>query len=481
MRDDGGVAGPVGHLDGVQGLGQSADLVDLDQNGVGHLLFDAGGQAGDVGDEQVVAHQLHPAADGLCEHGPALPVCLGHAVLQGDDGIGVGKALPHIHQLLLGQLAAGLGLDIQLLLLVPPLGGGGVDGDHEVLAGLIAGLFNGLDDDLQGVLILFQVGGIAALIAHAGGGGAVLLQGVLQGVEHLGAHTQSLAEGLGAHGHDHELLDLHVVGGVRAAVEDVHHGHRQLLGVDAANVVVQGHAQILGSCLGAGQGGTKNGIGAQTLLVGGAVQVDQQLVDGYLIQHVGADQGLGDLGIHVLNSLQNALALVAALVAVTQLASLINAGGSAGGHGGTAHGAVLQIHLYLNGGIAAAVQDLAADDINDLYHLFHGDQAPFKYGGNCAARAYFVWIISGSKSVRPSQPVSPGIPNGQARLGALWIKILGASELPLRRSCASLRICGASAGPPFGGLSLDRTDTDRETVTSGSKSVRPSQPAFPGP
>ena len=107
------------------------------------------------------------------------------------------KLLPHIHQLLLGQLAAGLGLDIQLLLLVPPLGGGGVDGDHEVLAGLVAGLLNGLDDDLQGVLILLQVGGVAALVAHAGGGGAVLLQGVLQGVEHLGAHTQSLAEGLG--------------------------------------------------------------------------------------------------------------------------------------------------------------------------------------------------------------------------------------------------------------------------------------------
>ncbi|CAN4012651.1 tRNA (N6-threonylcarbamoyladenosine(37)-N6)-methyltransferase TrmO, partial [Dysosmobacter welbionis] len=185
---DGGVAGPVGHLDGVQGLGQGADLVDLDEDGVAHLLLNAGGQALHVGDEQVVAHQLHPVADGAGQHGPALPVGLGHAVLQGDDGIVVGKLLPHVHQLLLGQLLAGLGLDIELLLLVPPLGRGGVNGDLEVLAGLVAGLLDGLHDDLQGVLILLQVGGIAALVAHAGGGSAVLLQGGLQLMEDLGAH-----------------------------------------------------------------------------------------------------------------------------------------------------------------------------------------------------------------------------------------------------------------------------------------------------
>ena len=180
MGHDGGVAGAVGHLDGVQGLGQGADLVDLDEDGVGHALGDAVGQTGHVGDEQVVANQLDLGADGLGQHGPALPVVLGHAVLEGDDGIGVGELLPHIDQLLLGHLLAGLGLDVALLLVVPPLGGSGVDGDHEVLAGLEAGLLDGLHDDLQGVLILLQVGGVAALVAHAGGGSAVVLQGLLQ-------------------------------------------------------------------------------------------------------------------------------------------------------------------------------------------------------------------------------------------------------------------------------------------------------------
>ena len=187
----------------------------------------------------------------------------------------------------------------------------------------------------------------------------------------LGAHPQGLPEAAGAHRHDHELLDLHVVGGVSAAIEDVHHGHGQHLGVDAANVVVEGAAQALSSGLGAGQGGAQDGVGAQVGLVGGAVQLDHGLIDGGLIQHVHAHQALGDLGVHVLHSVEDALAQVAALVAVPQLAGLIDAGGSAGGHSSAAHGAVFQIDLHLNGGIAAGVQDLTAQDVNDLDDLLH--------------------------------------------------------------------------------------------------------------
>ena len=41
--------------------------------------------------------------------------------------------------------------------------------------------------------------------------------------------------------------------------------------------------------------------------------------------------------------------------------------------GGAAHGAVLQVDLHLHGGVAAAVQDLAAQDVNDFDHLLHGN------------------------------------------------------------------------------------------------------------
>ena len=71
------------------------------------------------------------------------------------------------------------------------------------------------------------------------------------------------------------------------------------------------------------------------------------------------------------HGLQHALAQVTALVAVPELAGLVDTGGSAGGNGGTAHGAVLQVNLYLDGRIAAAVQNLAANYVYNFDHLLH--------------------------------------------------------------------------------------------------------------
>ena len=58
MGHHGGVAGLVRHLDGVERLGQRADLVDLDQDRVGEPAPDALGQPLGVGDEDIVADQL---------------------------------------------------------------------------------------------------------------------------------------------------------------------------------------------------------------------------------------------------------------------------------------------------------------------------------------------------------------------------------------------------------------------------------------
>ncbi|SRR6266849_97704 len=58
VRDYGVVAGFAGQLDGVDGFGDSADLIELDENGVGDALFDAAGKDLRVGDENVVADQL---------------------------------------------------------------------------------------------------------------------------------------------------------------------------------------------------------------------------------------------------------------------------------------------------------------------------------------------------------------------------------------------------------------------------------------
>ena len=63
VRHHRGVAAAVRQLDRVERLGERADLVDLDEDRVGDAGVDAAGEALDVGDEQVVADELHAVAE----------------------------------------------------------------------------------------------------------------------------------------------------------------------------------------------------------------------------------------------------------------------------------------------------------------------------------------------------------------------------------------------------------------------------------
>src|SRR5690606_25472147 len=85
VRHHRGVGGTVGGVDGVEGLGERADLVDLHQDGAGDAHLDAGAEALGVGDEEVVAGQLHAVAEAFRQRLPAVPVVLPHAVLDAYD------------------------------------------------------------------------------------------------------------------------------------------------------------------------------------------------------------------------------------------------------------------------------------------------------------------------------------------------------------------------------------------------------------
>jgi hypothetical protein len=197
----------------------------------------------------------------------------------------------------------------------------------------------------------------------------LVVDDLLQRVEDLGAVAQGFAEGGRAHRHDHELLQVEVVVGVRAAVDDVHHRHRQAAcAAHAAEVAVQRQARFLGRGARHRHADGQRGVGAQAALVVGAVQVDQGLVQEGLLAGVQPQHRFADLGVDVLHRRSTPLPQVAALVAVAQLDGLAAAGGSAAGHGGAAHGAAFQQHVAFDGGVAAAVEDLAADDVDDGTH-----------------------------------------------------------------------------------------------------------------
>ena len=211
-----------------------------------------------------------------------------------------------------------------------------------------------------------EVGGEAALVAD-GGGQAAVGEHLLEHVVDLGAPAQRLGEGRRAHRHDHELLQVDVVVGVLAAVEDVHHRHGQHVGVDPADVAVQRQAELVGRGPGHREGDAEDGVGAQVRLVVGAVEVDEQPVDVALVEGVEPDQGVVDLVVDVGDRVEHALAAVAAL-AVAELDGLEGAGGGAGRDDGAAAGTGVEDDLDLDGGVAAAVEDLSTGDVLDDAH-----------------------------------------------------------------------------------------------------------------
>ncbi len=185
-------------------------------------------------------------------------------------------------------------------------------------------------------------------------------------MKHLAAATDGVGEGIEAQGHDHELLHVNVVVGVRAAVDDVHHGGRQQAGADAAEIAEQRQAGVGRRGMGRGQRNAEDGVGPQLALVLGAVQIDHPPVQGGLIQGVHAGQFVGQNVVDVVDRLEHALAQVKRLVAVAKFQGLVNARARAAGNRRPAERTVGQLHVDLDRGVSAAIKDLSGMDIENF-------------------------------------------------------------------------------------------------------------------
>src|SRR6202035_2266682 len=124
VRDELPVAGLPADGHGLHRLGYGADLVELDQRGVGDAARDGAGDDGRVGAEDVVADQLRGAAQAGGERDPAVFVIFAEAVLDQVHGELPGdgrEPVDHVSagQQVVGHLVAAIGL--------PELRGGQVE------------------------------------------------------------------------------------------------------------------------------------------------------------------------------------------------------------------------------------------------------------------------------------------------------------------------------------------------------------------
>ena len=130
--------------------------------------------------------------------------------------------------------------------------------------------------------------------------------------------------------------------------------------------------------MGGGHRDAEDGVGAELALVLRAIEADHRGVDADLVLRVMTDEEGGDLFVHVLDGLEDALAVVALLrvdalseglrahVAVAEFVGFVGASRGAGRDGRATADAGGEDDIDFDGGVTAGVEDLAGFDINDL-------------------------------------------------------------------------------------------------------------------
>lgn len=352
-----GVVGVVGGLDR---LGDGSDLVDLEQKGVSGLLLNGSLDSDGVGDGQIITDNLDVGGGDKVR--PGGPVVLSEGVLERDNGVLLDELRVVSGKLLTGlpQRLVGIGvLEVKIVLvglLVVELGRSSINGNLD-LAG-VASSIDGLGDEVKSLLSGLNIGGNTTLVTDVAGGGTVLLLGeLLELVVDLGSGSERLGEGLELSGSNHELLDGESATGVRATVKNVEEGNGQNVGLGGAsqrgNVLVERDTLLTGTGSGSGDGDTEDGVGTELGLVLGSVELEEELVKGSLVLDVelGVNNGGGNDLVDVLDGLKNTLSSPLGGVLVSELESLVDTGGGAGGDDSSEE-TVLGGEVNLNGGVS---------------------------------------------------------------------------------------------------------------------------------
>ena len=141
------IAGPLGHLNRVEGFRQSTDLIDFDEDGVGSAGFDAARQAFGIGDKKVVADDLNLVSEFFSHQFPSVPVILGQAVLDRNDWIFIYQLNVEVHHFGRGFHNA---FTFQVIFAVfEYFRSSCIESDANLLARCIACFLDGGDNDLN--------------------------------------------------------------------------------------------------------------------------------------------------------------------------------------------------------------------------------------------------------------------------------------------------------------------------------------------
>ena len=369
----------LSHLDCIEGFSQGADLVELDQNCVSSIQFNSLLDERGVRDEQIIADQLDLIAKTLTELLPAFPVILCKTIFQRDQRILLRPCFIHVDHFFRSLLAfTGTLQNILALLLIIEFRRSRVHSEADVIAELVASSLNSLSHESQRAFISERLQrslvarntarSIAAFITDSGVI-AILLQNRLQSMEYFSTHTDSFMLILSTNRHDHVFLAVSSRISVLAAIQDVHHRNRQNLGICTADVLVQRLSVVISSSSCASQGNRQRSICTQVALERRAIEIQHNLVNLGLAGNIHADQLRSDLGVDILNSLQNSLAAETLLITITELKSFPLTGRSTRRNNCASKCTGFSGNFAFNSRVAARIENFACINTYDIRHL----------------------------------------------------------------------------------------------------------------
>ncbi len=192
-----------------------------------------------------------------------------------------------------------------------------------------------------------------------------IVQHAFQRVKNFRAVAQRFPERGRAFRHDHEFLEIDRRIGMRAAVQDIHHRHRQDAGRVAAEITEERNPAGRRGGVGGRERYAQERVCAQVLFVGSAIERDDLLIDLRLLERIEAGQRGSDHIDYAAHRFRDAFSAEALLVAIAQFPRLMLAGAGAARNGRAPHRAAFQMDIDFDGGIAARIQDLARVDFCD--------------------------------------------------------------------------------------------------------------------
>jgi hypothetical protein len=354
VRDDKSPAGFPAELDRLNGFGYRTDLVQFDEYGIRRFFrYAARNQLG-IGYIDIIADDLNTRPQRGCMLAKPIPIAFRQTVFNGNDVIFLDPGFVKGRHLGAGFRAlVGFGEIVDSVFIERT--GGWIQRDGDIVARLIPGNLDSLDDHLACFIITLQVGREAPFVSHRGGI-SLLLEEFLQSMKNLCAVTKPLGETGGADRHHHKLLQIDAVVGMLAAVQYVHHRHGYSDGARAAEIRIERKIGRHRCRTRRSHRDSENGICSQPGFIESSVQINHGLVYFRLAAGIHPDNLGSDCRIHIGYGLQDALAVVAFFVIIAQFTGFIFAGGRTRWHGCACGYAVIQCYKSAQGGIAARVQ-----------------------------------------------------------------------------------------------------------------------------